>query len=719
MRGIYDGVRVVELASGIAAPYATMFLADHGADVVKVEAPAGDPYRSQAGFQTFNRNKRSAVLSPDGPELARLIAGADVLVTDAPGQALRLRAANPGALIVTMPPWGERGPYVERPATPDLVAAVAGIFWNQQSYTEAPVQIVVPLVAYGTAMLGALALAAGLFARRRDGVAPTFEVSWVAGAAAIQLGETQVVGAPVEERAGSAPMGSKGRVPCYRLFEAGDGRWCFLACGTLRFFHRLLELIGRPDLIGDPRLPDPPWGLVDLDAIAFVVPILEEAFATRPRAEWLAALRDADIPAQPVQTRDEYHASHLADATRVVHRLEHPDLGTVEMMGVPLVVEAAPGEVRRRAPRLGEHTADVCAELAAGAWPAQAVRPALAPGTAPLAGVRAIDLAGFIAGPVVSRHLAMLGVDVTKVEAPGGDPFRAFGPMFAAWNQGKRSVQLDLQQMGDRRLLHRLVESVDVVVENFRPGVATRLGCDDAALRAVNPQLVTLSSSGYGDDASMASVPAFDPLLQALGGIMAAQGGVSGPDDGGEPVFLTVAVHDVLTPLISAFGLVSALYDRLRPGGTGQRVRTSLAQTAVAAQAAELTRFAGAPEPPLGGFDYLGAGENHGCVPGDDGQWWFVEGDVRVPIVRTGLVNEPVATANDLCVMQDHPMFGEIVQFGQLVVGAGPPPGRGPLLDEHRAEVLGPVLGSASVPGSRPANAPSPAGAAASGPTAT
>jgi len=301
--------------------------------------------------------------------------------------------------------------------------------------------------------------------------------------------------------------------------------------------------------------------------------------------------------------------------------------------------------------------------------------------------IRAIDLAGFIAGPVVSRHLAMLGSEVVKVEPPSGDPFRAFGPMFAAWNQGKRSVALDLQQSADQQRLYRLVEGVDVVVENFRPGVATRLGCDDGALRAVNPDLVTLSSSGYGDDASMASVPAFDPLLQALGGIMAAQGGLSDPDDDGEPVFITVAVHDVITPLISAFGLVSGLYDRLRTG-RGQRVRTSLAQTAMAAQAAEHTRYTGSASPPLGGFDHLGAGGGQGCVEDRDG-WWFVEGELRTPIVRTGLINQQVAADNGLCVTEHHPLFGEITQFGQLVVGAGPPPCRGPLLDEHRAEILG------------------------------
>ncbi|MEA3215984.1 MAG: hypothetical protein QOJ19_2140 [Acidimicrobiia bacterium] len=675
MTAIYDGVLVVELASGIAAPYATMFLADHGAEVIKVEPPGGDPYRPEPGFQTFNRNKRSVVLSA-GPELDELIAAADLVVTDRPAQAAELRVLNPGAVLVTMPPWGEHGPFVDQPATPDLLAAASGIFWNQQSYGEVPVHLVVPVVAYGTATLAALAMAAGLFARERHGVAPTYEVSWVAGAAAIQLGDTQDAG-PVEERPGSAPMGSKGRIPCYRLFEAGDGKWFFLACGTPRFFERLLEVIGRPDLIGDPRLPNPPWGLVDLDAVAFFVPILEAAFASRPRHEWLAALGGADIPAQPVQTREEYLASSIAEANQLVASLDHPRLGPVSMMGLPVVMEAAPGRIDRRAPELGEHTDEVLAELRGRS--AQPARPAAE--AAPLVGIAAIDLAGFIAGPVVTRHLAMLGADVVKVEPPTGDPFRSFGPMFASWNQGKRSIALDLQDLEDRQLLYRLAERADIVVENFRPGVAARLGCDDGALRAVNPALVTLSSSGYGDDTSMAHVPAFDPLLQALGGIMAAQGG------DGEPVFVTVAVHDVITPLISAFGLVAGLYHRLRTGQP-QRVRTSLARSAMAAQAAEHTRYAGAPEPLQGGFDFPGPGDGHCWVEGDDGQLWFVDGPHRAPIERYGLINSPLARDNGLCVTQQHPEHGTITQFGQLVVGAGPPPFRGPALDEHRDEVL-------------------------------
>ena len=141
----------------------------------------------------------------------------------------------------------------------------------------------------------------------------------------------------------------------------------------------------------------------------------------------------------------------------------------------------------------------------------------------------------------------MLGSDVVKVEPPDADPFRSFSPMFNGWNQGKKGITLDLKDSSDREFLYKIVNSADVVVENFRPGVAERLGCSAEELRKVRDDLVLVKSPGYGSDESRAHQPAFDPLLQALGGMMATQGG------DGEPVFLTVPVHDAATPVIAAF----------------------------------------------------------------------------------------------------------------------------------------------------------------------
>lgn len=674
MSGPYEGIRVLDLGCGISAPMAAMMLADQGADVVKVESPDGDPYRADPGFQTLNRNKRSFVGAPD-----QLIANADVIFVDRPGQGEALQSANPTAVIVTMPPWGERGPKVDDPTTRTLLHAATGIAWNQQSYGEVPVDVVVPVASYGAGVLGALAAATGLLLRRDKGIAPIYEVSDIAGAAALQVGEFRMDGDELP-RPGDSGMGSKGRVACYRLVEAGDGKWFFLACGTRRFYERLLDVIERPELIDDPLLADPPWGLMLDAAIERITPILDEIFASKPRDEWLALLAEADVPAQPVLTRDEFLATSIAAANEMDVAVDHPELGEIRMMGLPLTVENNPGAVRHRAPLVGEHTEEV-----AGDWaepPANNASPGS--GERPLEGLRVIDLASFIAGPVVSRHLGMLGADVIKVEAPAGDPFRGIGAMFATWNQAKRSIVLDLQTPEGQAELHRLAATADAVIENFRPGVSARLGCDQETLRAINPKLVFLSSPGYGVDETMAARPAFDPLAQALGGFMASQGGVQASGDGAEPVFLSVAIHDLMTPLIGAFGVVAGLWQR-GIDGASQHVRTSLIQSTMIAQAAEYTRYDGRPDHHLGGFDYAGFGDNT-WDESDDGLIWH-DGDLSIPVETHGLTTSPLATENGLSEWQDSPDYGRIAVFGQLIGGAGPHPTTAPSLGAHSDEI--------------------------------
>ncbi|MGI9595538.1 MAG: CoA transferase [Acidimicrobiales bacterium] len=687
-RGPFRGVRVLDLGTDIAAPYAAMFLADQGADVVKVETGRGDPYRSDPGFQTINRNKRSAVADP-----ASLVPAADVIFVDRPGQQDRLRAANPSAVIIAMPPWGERGPKVDDPFTRTIMHAATGVAWNQQSYGEVPVDVVVPVAAYGAGVLGALAAATGLLLRRDRGIAASYEVSQVAGAAAIQLGEFRLQGDDLPRAAGSG-LGSKGRVGCYRLIEAGDGRWFFLACGTLRFYRRMLDVIERPELIDDPELANPPWGLMQDEAIERITPILDEVFATKPRDEWLALLASADVPAQPVLTRDEFLQTSIVTANEMDVALDHPELGQVRMMGLPVTVESAPGAIVSPAPLLGQHTEEVLDEWSrphpqsvlaeAGATAVRA-----GSGAGPLTGLRVIDLASFIAGPVVSRHLGMLGADVIKVEPPTGDPFRGIGPMFNSWNQAKRSITLDLQTENGRAELHRLAATADAVVENFRPGVSSRLGCDQATLRSINPDLVFLSSPGYGLDETMADRPAFDPLVQALGGFMAAQGGVQASGDGAEPVFLSVPIHDVMTPMIGAFGVVAGWWQRGRPaevgGGGAQHVRTSLAQSTMAAQAAEYTRFAGRPAPALGGFDFPGV-ESNTWSEDDDRLSWH-DGELTVPVETHGLTNSVLAAENGLTTIHQSSKFGPLTVYGQLIGGAGQHPGPSPELGADNEEI--------------------------------
>ena len=231
----------------------------------------------------------------------------------------------------------------------------------------------------------------------------------------------------------------------------------------------MLRAVDRLDLLEDPVLTNPPWGLIEPDPLAQITPILENVFATRSREDWLEILRAEDVPCQPIQTRNEFLDSDLARTNDLMATIEHPEFGPLTMPTQPLILDACPANPIQAAPKVGEHTQEV---LAQPHVPAKGS----GQGGPPLAGTRAIDLASFIAGPVISRHLAMLGADVIKIEPPEGDPFRTFSPMFNGWNQGKRAVTLDLKSQTDRTFLYRMILESDVVVENFRPGVAERLG---------------------------------------------------------------------------------------------------------------------------------------------------------------------------------------------------------------------------------------------------
>jgi len=732
---IFDGVRVLDLTTGIAGPYATMFLADHGADVVKVEAPGGDPYRAEPGFQLFNRGKRSVILELETDEgqahFEGLVRSADAVVVDLPHieakrrglDDARLRAWRPDLVILAIPPYGDRGPLVEHRATPALLAAVDGMASGQASYSGDPVHLVLPLAAYGTAPLAAAGLVAALHARERWGVGQRIEVSQLAGALALQVGG--VLSSVVPPRPGGpSPMGSKGGIPTYRLFECGDGRWFFLGCLTPAFFNKMLIAIDRVDLATHPLLEYAPLGVTTDEARAVIVPVLEELFRTQSRDHWIEVFRDADVPAQPVQNRETYFDSSLVEENSMRVSVEHPELGTIEMMGVPLVLEAAPGAVRRHAPLLGEHTAEVLAEPPA----LPSTREATAEvGPHLLSGVRMLDLTAFIAGPVAPRHLAMLGAEVLKVESPTGDQFRQMGLGFLGWNQGKRGIALDLRTDAGREVLYRLVRDADVLVENYRPGVTDRLKIDYETLRAINPRLIYVSATGYGDDASMREAPGFDPLLQALSGAMHQQGGAD------EPVFYTVALNDVMTPLLAAFGTCAALYHRERMG-EGQRIRLALARSAMAIQAAEYTRFEGSRPFETGGRDFAGPGATQRwfrCADGLDLVLDAASDEERAALAEvlgvdldvdaltaafaaqpraywldvfeaTGVPAEAVtprgealvsewALANDLVVTQAHPDYGTTTNIGMLV-HASRTPGRiergAPGLSEHAEEVL-------------------------------
>jgi crotonobetainyl-CoA:carnitine CoA-transferase CaiB-like acyl-CoA transferase len=209
-----------------------------------------------------------------------------------------------------------------------------------------------------------------------------------------------------------------------------------------------------------------------------------------------------------------------------------------------------------------------------------------------LQGVRVLDLSRILAGPLATQTLADLGAEVIKVERPGrGDDTRGWGPpflkdgagrdtpdstYFASCNRGKKSVTLDLSRPEGQALVRSLVQRCDILVENFKVGDLARFGLDFAALRAVHPRLIYCSITGYGQDGPYAPRPGYDPIAQAIGGLMSVTGERDGP-----PQRVGVAVVDVLTATYAVISILAALRHR-DTTGQGQHIDLALLDVQVA-----------------------------------------------------------------------------------------------------------------------------------------
>jgi CoA:oxalate CoA-transferase len=211
--------------------------------------------------------------------------------------------------------------------------------------------------------------------------------------------------------------------------------------------------------------------------------------------------------------------------------------------------------------------------------------------TKAFAGVRVLDFSQVLAGPSCTQHLALLGADVIKIEEPtAGDQSRGImadndigrigmSPYFLSMNANKRSMTLDLKHERAIELLARLAAGADVVVQNFRPGVLTRLGFGYEAVRAIKPDIIYCSISGYGQDGPSATAPAYDGAVQAVSGLMAVTGQPDGP-----PTRVGSSIVDLSTAMMAAFAIASALYRRTVTG-EGQHVDVAMFDTALALMA--------------------------------------------------------------------------------------------------------------------------------------
>jgi crotonobetainyl-CoA:carnitine CoA-transferase CaiB-like acyl-CoA transferase len=361
-RGALDGITVLDGASYLAGPYGAMMLADLGASVIKVESLEGDSFRELPGFYGWNRGKRSVAVNlkePAGREvLQRLVKTADVLIQNMrPGVAERLgmdsaalRALNPRLIYCAMTAFGPDGPYRDRPGYDPVLQAMGGV-QHLQGFGGPPQFVRVAVTDYYTAALGAQAVLAALFVRERTGRGQHVETSLLQGVLALQSGSVvDYPGKPTFLR----------ETPTYRLYQAGDGRWFFLACGNQAFWAKLCKAVGRPEMTDDPRFGS--W-LLRGDNRDALMPILEAAFATRSREEWLKILSEHDIPCAPVQSLQEFMRDPGVQHMKMTVQYEHPEVGALTLMGQPLRFSETQAPDAGPPPVLGQHTRAVLREV--------------------------------------------------------------------------------------------------------------------------------------------------------------------------------------------------------------------------------------------------------------------------------------------------------------------------------------------------------------------
>lgn len=224
--------------------------------------------------------------------------------------------------------------------------------------------------------------------------------------------------------------------------------------------------------------------------------------------------------------------------------------------------------------------------------------------TKPLEGIRVLDLTRVLAGPYCTMLLADLGAEIIKVEMPGiGDDSRTFGPFknnkslyFVSINRGKKSISLNLKKEKAKQLINKLVKKVDVVVENFRPGTMDKLGLSYDKLKSINPRIIYASSSGFGQTGPYSTKPAYDMLVQAMGGIMSITGWPETP-----PTRVGMSIGDIGASLFTAIGISSALYQR-EITGEGQCIDVAMLDCQVAILENALIRYQvdGNPPSPIG-----------------------------------------------------------------------------------------------------------------------
>jgi crotonobetainyl-CoA:carnitine CoA-transferase CaiB-like acyl-CoA transferase len=375
-----SGVRVLDVTQVMAGPFCSMLLADMGADVIKVEPPGGgDQTRGAMGFKlkgkdslgfiNMNRNKRSVAInlkSDAGRKVFyELVKTADILVENyRPGAAARLgidysslSATNPSLIYASISGFGQTGPWSQRPGF-DLIAQAMGGVMSITGYPgEAPAKAGVPLADIGCALFSLYGILSAYILREKTGRGQHIDASLFDSAIAFAIWDIcEYWGTgKIPERLGT---GNRMSAP-YQAMRAKDDYFVFGANND-RLWRELCDLLGREDLLADPRFRSISDRLAHREILAKE---LETSFAAKTAEEWVDELLAKGIPAGPIYNYEQALNSDHAAHRGTVMEIDHPIEGRVRSIGFPIKLSETKQKVRRHPPLLGEHTDEVLSEL--------------------------------------------------------------------------------------------------------------------------------------------------------------------------------------------------------------------------------------------------------------------------------------------------------------------------------------------------------------------
>ncbi len=592
------GLNVLDIAQGIAAPFCAKLLGDLGANVVKIEPPEGDRARAlgpfpdgrddperSAAFFYFNTSKRGITLDLESEQhlarLARLVRRYDVVIAgETEGQLAargigfaQLRRWNERVILTTVSGFGSEGPRAGYGWSHLVACAVGGWARTCGLPEREPLQAGGAITETLTGAYAAVATLLAVLGRNAHGQGEHVDVSAQQATLAAALFPTLRY-----EYLGDLPVrdSSFGPGPSFML-PARDG-YIGVNVLTAAQWQLLCEFLGRPDIVTDPRYA----GRERLRKAHEIRAIFAEAVRDRGAEELFHEAQAWRIPFGLVPTMAEIVALPPHRERGFLVELEHPLAGRVAVPGVAFKSTATDPRPCRP-PLLGEHTDAVLAELEDGQeseMPPAAPKPKGAV-SAPLDGLRILDLTMFFSGPLATQIAADAGAEVIKVESVQRiDGWRAsaatnaerpweWSPNFNWVNRNKRGITLNLADARGAALLKRLVAGADVLIENYTPRVMGNFGLAYETLRAINPRLIMISMPGFGGDVSWRDYVAFGMSTEQMSGISQLTGYAGGP-----PLFTGMNGGDPFVGLIAATAMLSALHHREQTG-EGQHIDLS------------------------------------------------------------------------------------------------------------------------------------------------